>query len=109
MNKDNQIQLPFSPLKNRKVTAVFDEPLVSSDGGLMLIREVLEETGIIRSLAGALHDPRHPSYVDHTMEELLTQRVAQICCGYEDANDCDALRMNTASCRSICMTDSAAS
>jgi len=58
----------------------------------MLIREVLEETGIIRSLAGALHDPRHPSYVDHTMEELLTQRIAQICCGYEDANDCDALR-----------------
>lgn len=92
MNKDNQIQLPFSPLKKRKVTAVFDEPLVSSDGGLMLIREVLEETGIIRSLAGALRDPRHPSYVDHTMEELLTQRIAQICCGYEDANDCDALR-----------------
>ncbi|MCK4563090.1 MAG: IS1380 family transposase [Verrucomicrobia bacterium] len=92
MDKDNQIQLPFSPLKKRKVTAVFDEPLVSSDGGLMLIREVLEETGIIRSLARALHDPRHPSYVDHTMEELLTQRVAQICCGYEDANDCDALR-----------------
>ena len=92
MNKDNQIQLPYSPLKKRKVTAVFDEPLVSSDGGLMLIREVLEETGIIRSLAGALHDPRHPSYVDHTMEELLTQRIAQICCGYEDANDCDALR-----------------
>ncbi|QBG46952.1 IS1380 family transposase [Verrucomicrobia bacterium S94] len=92
MDKDNQIQLPFSPLKNRKVSAVFDEPLVSSDGGLMLVREVLEETGIIRSLAGALHDPRHPSYVDHTMEELLTQRVAQICCGYEDANDCDALR-----------------
>ncbi len=92
MHKDNQIQLPFSPLKKRKVTAVFDEPLVSSDGGLMLIREVLEETGIIRSLARALHDPRHPSYVDHTMEELLTQRVAQICCGYEDANDCDTLR-----------------
>lgn len=92
MNKDNQISLPFSPLKKRKVTATFDEPLVSSDGGLMLIREILEETGIIHSLAGVLHDPRHPSYVDHTMEELLTQRVAQICCGYEDANDCDALR-----------------
>jgi len=92
MNKENQIQFPFTPLKRRKITAVFDEPLVSSDGGLLLIREALLETGIIRSLAEALHDPRHPSYVDHTLEEMLTQRVAQICCGYEDADDCDRLR-----------------
>ena len=92
MDKENQILFPFTPLKGRKITAVFDEPMVSSDGGLMLLREVLIETGIIRSLANALHDPRHPSYVDHPLEEMLTQRVTQICCGYEDANDCDSLR-----------------
>jgi hypothetical protein len=92
MNKDKQILLPFSPLKKRKVTAVFDEPLVSSDGGLLLVREVLEQTGIIRSLSSAIHDPRHPSYINHSMKEMLTQRVAQICCGYEDADDCDLLR-----------------
>jgi hypothetical protein len=92
MNKENQILFPFTPLKGRKITAVFDEPMVSSDGGLVLLREALIETGIIRSLAEALHDPRHPSYVDHTLEEMLTQRVAQICFGYEDANDCDSLR-----------------
>jgi hypothetical protein len=92
MNKENQILFPFTPLKGRKITAVFDEPMVSSDGGIVLLREALIETGIIRSLAEALHDPRHPSYVDHTLEEMLTQRVAQICCGYEDANDCDHLR-----------------
>ena len=92
MNKENQILFPFTPLKGRKITAVFDEPMVSSDGGLVLLREALIETGVIRSLADALHDPRHPSYVDHTLEEMLTQRVAQICCGYEDANDCDHLR-----------------
>lgn len=92
MNKENQIHFPFTALKGRKITAVFDEPLVSSDGGLLLLREALIETGIIRSLASALHDPRHPSYVDHTLEEMLSQRVAQICCGYEDADDCDHLR-----------------
>lgn len=92
MNKENQIQFPFTPLKRRKVTAVFDEPLVSSDGGLLLIREALLETGLIRSLAQALYDPRHPSYIDHPLEEMLTQRIAQICCGYEDADDCDMLR-----------------
>ena len=92
MNKENQIHFPFTALKGRKITAVFDEPMVSSDGGLLLLREALIETGIIRSLANALHDPRHPSYVDHTLEEMLSQRVAQICCGYEDADDCDHLR-----------------
>jgi hypothetical protein len=92
MNKENQILFPFTPLKGRKITAVFDEPMVSSDGGLLLLREALIETGIIRSLASALRDPRHPSYVDHTLEEMLIQRIAQICCGYEDANDCDSLR-----------------
>jgi len=92
MNIENQIQFPFTPLKRRKITAVFDEPLVSSDGGLLLIREALQETGLIRSLAQALRDPRHPSYIDHTVEEMLTQRIAQICCGYEDADDCDVLR-----------------
>lgn len=92
MNKENQIQFPFTPLNRRKIIALFDEPLVSSDGGLLLIREALQETGLIRSLTQALHDPRHPSYIDHTVEEMLTQRVAQICCGYEDADDCDTLR-----------------
>jgi hypothetical protein len=92
MDTDKQIPLPFSPLKNRKLIAVFDEPLVSSDGGLLLIREALEQTGIIRALASAIHDPRHPSYIDHSMGEMLSQRVAQICCGYEDADDCDRLR-----------------
>jgi hypothetical protein len=76
MNKENQIQFPFTPLKRRKITAVFGEPLVSSDGGLLLIREALEETGLVRSLARALHDPRHPSYIDHPLEEMLTQRIA---------------------------------
>jgi hypothetical protein len=92
MNKENQILFPLTALKGRKITAVFDEPMVSSDGGLLLLREALIETGIIRSLASALRDPRHPSYVDHTLEEMLIQRIAQICCGYEDANDCDSLR-----------------
>ena len=92
MNKDKHIQLTFSPLNQRKITAVFDEPLASSDGGLMLVREALLATGIAGSLARSLGDPRHPSYVEHPLEELLAQRIAQICCGYEDANDCDALR-----------------
>ncbi len=92
MSEYKQISLPFTRLKNRKVTAVFDEPMVSSDGGVLLLREVMAQTGIIGRLAGALGDPRHPAYVDHTLEEILAQRITQICCGYEDANDSDKLR-----------------
>jgi len=92
MNIEKQISLPFSRLKSRNVTAVFDEPLVSSDGGVLLLREVMSETGIIEKLSHALGDTRHQGYVDHTLPELLAQRVCQICCGYEDANDSDKLR-----------------
>jgi hypothetical protein len=66
--------------------------MVSSDGGLMLIRKAMQQTGIVQALSRALGDSRHPSYIDHSIEVLLTQRIAQICCGYEDANDSDSLR-----------------
>ena len=43
-------------------------------------------------MVAALPDRRHPSYIDHSSEDLLRQRVFQIACGYEDANDSDDLR-----------------
>jgi hypothetical protein len=61
--------------------------MVGSDRGLLLLREALVETGVIDDLTQALHDPRHPSYAGHTLEEILTQRITQICCDYKNAND----------------------
>ena len=43
-------------------------------------------------LVGAMSDRRHQSYIDHTYTDLIRQRVFQIACGYEDANDSDDLR-----------------
>ena len=51
---------------------------------------------IIKRLSQVLVDHRHQSYVDHSYEELMRQRVFQIACGYEDANDCDFLRHDPA-------------
>jgi hypothetical protein len=48
--------------------------------------------GLLNRLAGAIHDTRHPSYIAHSIEDLLTQRVLQVACGYEDANDSNTLR-----------------
>ncbi len=85
-------QIEFSALKSKKITAVFDEPSMSTDGGLLFLREALQRNDIIDRIAAVIPDKRHVSYIDHQLRELLVQRVAQIACGYEDANDCNGMR-----------------
>lgn len=70
--------------------------LQAGDVGSMLLREVESKVGIVSRIVEALPDRRHPSYVDHTMSDLISQRVFQIACEYEDANDCDLLRFDPA-------------
>jgi hypothetical protein len=65
---------------------------ISSDAGALLLREVEAQIGLIRAMAKAIPDNRDARYVTHTLTDLLIQRVAQIACGYEDANDCNDLR-----------------
>ena len=85
-------QIEFSKIGKLRVQVVFDEPALSSDGGALLIREAAEINGIVNAMADAITDKRDQAYVKHTLPELISQRVTQICHGYEDANDCDTLR-----------------
>jgi len=85
-----QIEFPFSGA--RKVRAVFDADPISSDGGALLLRQVDRRLGLLDSLAAALPDPCDPRYVEHTLVELLQQRVYGIALGYEDCNDATTLR-----------------
>lgn len=94
--KDNQITLSFASISSKKVNADFAGGTVTSDGGVLFLREVERGVGVIRRLVGALTDHRHQGYVDHSYEELVSQRVYQIACGYEDANDCNDLRRDPA-------------
>jgi hypothetical protein len=48
--------------------------------------------GICKRLAGCIADPRDPSRVIHRLDDILRARVLAIACGYEDADDLDALR-----------------
>jgi len=89
-------QLEFAPLKGKKITARFDEPRVSSDGGVLYMREVDQQIGLIDRLVAAIDDPRRQSHISHQLAELLRQRSYQIGCGYEDADDCDHLRADPA-------------
>src|ERR1700712_1385247 len=72
--------------------ARFDGTHLSSDGGLLVLREVEQRLGLARRLAGCIVDPRAPERVVHGMDEIIRFRMLMIAAGYEDGNDADALR-----------------
>ena len=86
------VSLPFSSVDHQKLSVEFSEPNTSSDGGLILLREVEEQTGFIENFANSLVDSRNQSYVKHSLLELSKQRIFQIATGNEDCNDCDLLK-----------------
>ena len=92
MTKSTKQLILFKDISGKKVEADFDGGEVSSDAGLLFLRETEAKLGIIRRMANVLRDRRHQSYIIHDLLELLSQRVFQIASGYEDANDCDDLR-----------------
>jgi len=96
MTQDTQIVLPFARLCGKTLQADFDGGTISSDGGVLFLRETEAQVGIIRRFVEALDDRRDPRYIDYSHEELLRQRIFQIACGYEDANDCNSLRCDPA-------------
>ena len=82
----------LSDIKRKKVEVKFTMEKTSNDGGLLFLREVENQIGLISSLANCINDERHQSYVEHSIKSMLSQRVMQIAAGYEDANDCNVLK-----------------
>ena len=74
------------------MTADFERGLISSDGGLVLLRGVERRLGLAETLAGCIREWQDPALVVHTLPAMLLFRMFAIACGYEDADDCDALR-----------------
>lgn len=66
--------------------------LLSSDAGLLPIRQLDEHLGLTRQFADALDDPRDPARIEHTVRDMVRARVYGILAAYEDQNDHDALR-----------------
>jgi hypothetical protein len=73
------------------LTACFDGPQLTSDGGLVWLAEVDAALGLCSQLADAIPEWR-TGWVQHSRLELLRQRLYQIACGYEDQDDADTLR-----------------
>ena len=84
--------LIFTDISTKKVNVDFNGGEITSDTGLLFIREIEKRTGIIKKLSQIIKDNRHQSYTIHDIYTLLRQRIFQIASGYEDGNDCDSLR-----------------
>lgn len=85
-------QLEFEGVGRRCVVAKFDGDHVTSDGGLLLLHEVAKRTAIFEKFAACFQDHRDQSRVEHTVQQLVAQRVLGIACGHEDLNDHETLR-----------------
>ncbi len=88
----NTPPLHFQALGRRRVEAAFNGGMITSDAGALLLREVEARRGIIKRFAACFTDHRDPARIEHTVEELLAQRIFALALGYEDLNDHDRLR-----------------
>ena len=79
--------LLFPEIFSKPVVARFDQRQGSSDGGAILLKAAERQYGLTACLASCLQDERQPGKIDHSLEELLAQRVFSIACGYPDGND----------------------
>lgn len=92
MTQCNQLSFDFGNLGRREIVARFDGGLISSFGGIGLLMLTEQITGIIRQAAACFTDYRDSDLIEHTVEQLLRQRLFAIALGHEDLNDHDALR-----------------
>lgn len=87
-------RLEFLAAGRREVRAVFDGGTITSDAGVLLLREVEDRSGILKGFAECFTDYRDADLIEHTVEQLVTQRVYGLALGYEDLNDHDELRLD---------------
>ena len=92
MSEDTTAQCVLFPgIFKRPVVAQFDQSQSSSDGGAVLLKAADQRLDLTEALAACLNDDRQEGKVRHELDELLTQRIMAIACGYEDANDAGRL------------------
>lgn len=86
--------LLFQDLGPRKVVADFSGGHLSSDGGVLLVRQIDQGLGVSHALAQCFSGQRDQRYVDHALEGLIAQRLHALTLGYEDLNDHATLRLD---------------
>ena len=82
----------FSGIKRRQIVADFNGGRLTTDAGVLLLREVDRQIGLIDAINECVPDPRDPRYTIHQQREMIAQRIFSIALGYEDLNDQQTLR-----------------
>jgi hypothetical protein len=82
----------LSSVGGKRVEIKFDGGLLSSDGGVLALREVEKRLGVAERIAACLIDPRKREQVRHSFADIVRFRLLMIAAGYEDAVDANALR-----------------
>ena len=85
MHQDSLLGFDFPAVAGKKVSAAFDGGRLSSDAGVLLLREVERKLGIAERFAACLRDGRDPARIRHTIADMLRFRMFAIAAGYEDA------------------------
>ena len=86
----------FSPLNRRQIETQFSGGDMTSDAGVLLLRELDKHLCLSKQVASVFPDTRHSSYVKHSLQSLIRQRLYSLCMGYEDLNDHETLRHDKA-------------
>jgi hypothetical protein len=92
---DSMLPLPgLSRVSGKTIVAKFDGGLLSSDGGILVLREIEQRLRVADRLASCIVDPRAPDQITHTLAEIIRFRLLMIGAGYEDGNDASSLRVD---------------
>ena len=86
------LSFAFQGCQGRRVAAAFDGGAITSNAGVLLLREIDRSVGLLDQVAGCFTDYRDPRLTEHSVGTLVRQRVMGITLGYEDLNDHDQLR-----------------
>src|SRR6516165_8798122 len=90
---DPMLPLPdLSPASGKPVVVKFDGGLLSSNGGVLALREVEQRLRVADRLAGCMVDPRAPDQITHSLADVIGFRLLMIGAGYEDGVDANCLR-----------------
>ena len=92
MTNCNSTSFSFSPLSGKRITASFTGGCITSNAGMLLLREMDKKINLTRTLSKAMIDKRANSHIRHSHLSMLRQRIYSIACGHEDLNDHDTLR-----------------
>jgi hypothetical protein len=91
---DPSLQFSLNFFSKKTVDVKFSELDLSSDAGVLLVRQAEEHLKICEGMADCFTDNRDQSKVKHPLNQLISQRVYQITAGYENANDSNYLRQD---------------